>query len=181
MIHICKQIFILPNVRQLTYPLLCLNQRQMLQKHANNMINSQQWVRLLANSTPNSNNTHAKPSELKGKFITDDPALSHKQQLKKLITFYGPVAVVLHIGLSLSFLSLTYLAVRFGFDAPALLQKYNLMSEKYMMIIANGGTFGLAYAIYKALMPLRVLVTIFLVPPIASKLLKYGIIKQRQL
>ena len=103
-----------------------------------------------------------------------------RQRLKNLFVTYGPVAVVLHIGLSLTFLGVTYAVVYFGLDVPALLSKYDYtMNEKYMMIISNGGQFGLAYALYKAMMPLRALVTLALTPKVAQTLITYGIIKKR--
>src|SRR5699024_8507364 len=105
-----------------------------------------------------------KPKVLNAKFTTNDPRMPPKQRLKNLVAVYGPTAVVLHIGLSLTFLGVTYLVVRYGFDVPAFLERNNLLSEKYMMIVANGGTFALAYAIYKAQMPIRILVTLGLVP-----------------
>lgn len=120
-----------------------------------------------------------KQNELNAKFVTNDPRMPAKQRLKNLIVLYGPTAVVLHIGLSLTFLGATYLVVRYGFDVPSFLENQNLMGEKYMMIIANGGTFGLAYALYKGMMPFRVLVTLFLTPRVARILQSYGIIKIR--
>lgn len=117
--------------------------------------------------------------EIKGRFIDDDPKMPPKDRLKNLIKVYGPTAVVLHIALSLTFLGITYLVVLYGIDIPALLVKYDAVSEDYMRIIANGGSFGLAYALYKSMMPLRVLVTIGLTPIVARRLQAFGILKKR--
>lgn len=118
-------------------------------------------------------------NELKGRFIDDDPKMPPKERIKNLVKAYGPVAVVLHIVLSLTFLGVTYLVILYGFDMPALLIKLGAFSEDYMRIIANGGTFGLAYALYKSMMPLRALVTIALTPIVSRRLQVLGLIKKR--
>lgn len=130
-------------------------------------------------SSSSSSSSNPKPKELNAQFVTNDPRIPYKQRLKNLFTIYGPVAVVLHIGLSLTFLGATYLVVRYGFDVPAFLQTYGLVSEKYLLILANGGTFALAYALYKAAMPARVLFTLLVTPAAARKLAHFGIIKRR--
>lgn len=117
--------------------------------------------------------------ELKSKFTEDDPRMPPGTRLKRLIANYGPTAVVLHIGLSLTFLGVTYLSMRYGFDAEKFLAEYNFVTEKYLTILANGGTFGLAYAVYKAMMPFRILVTLALTPRVAHRLQAAGIIKKR--
>ena len=133
-----------------------------------------------SNSTKTDTSTSGgRPKELNAQFVTNDPRSPYKQRLKNLFTIYGPVAVVLHIGLSLSFLGATYLVVRYGFDVPAFLAQYNLISEKYLLILANGGTFALAYALYKAAMPARVLVTLLVTPAACRKLQAFGIIKRK--
>ena len=134
---------------------------------------------LFASNFSSNPNPHAKPKELKAKFNTDDPRMPARQRLKNLVVVYGPTAIVLHIGLSLSFLGLTYLIVRYGFDISAFLEQRNILGEKYMMILSSGGTFAIAYALYKAIMPARVLVTLMLTPVVARRLQAFGIIKRR--
>jgi len=132
-------------------------------------------IRVLTSETESDKKT----KELKTTFINDDPRMPPRQRLKNLIAVYGPTAVVLHIGLSLTFLGITYLIVKFGFDASDLLEKYSKMDNKYMVILANGGTFGVAYALYKLAMPFRVLVTLGLTPGVARLLQRYGLIKRK--
>lgn len=117
--------------------------------------------------------------EMKSKFVEDDPRMPIKQRLKSLVVNYGPTAVVLHIALSLTFLGITYLVVINGFDATAFLESYNFVTDSYLTILANGGEFGLAYAIYKAMMPFRALITLSLTPKVAQRLQAAGIIKKR--
>ncbi|UXI18935.1 hypothetical protein NH340_JMT04878 [Sarcoptes scabiei] len=121
-----------------------------------------------------------KTKEIEGKFADEGLGnLSVRQKLKKLVVLYGPIATVLHIILSLMFLGLTYLIVRFGFDSIGFLNHDYFMNDSYLRILASGGQFGLAYAIYKSLMPFRVIVTLFLTPRVATKLQSMGLIKKR--
>lgn len=157
----------------LGHPALCTSLNLKMNKHhfSTNSTDS--------NSTKTNDTSSQRPKELNAQFVTNDPRIPYKQRLKNLFTIYGPVAVVLHIGLSLSFLGATYLIVRYGFDVPAFLTQYNLINEKYLLILANGGTFALAYALYKAAMPARVLVTLLVTPAACRKLQHFGIIKRK--
>lgn len=127
----------------------------------------------------NENKVKIEKEPLKAQFVDEDPRMPPRQRLKNLVVVYGPTAMVLHITLSLCFLGITYTVVRWGVDVPSLMERFELTNETYMKIIANGGTFGLAYALYKGMMPLRVLVTLFLTPKVARKLQAIGLIKKR--
>ena len=117
--------------------------------------------------------------EMKAHFMEDGIRMTTRERLKQMAILYGPLATVLHIGLSLTFLGITYIVIKYGFDAFGFMNDHNLFGETYMKILATGGTFGVAYAIYKAMMPLRVLVTIFVTPKVANKLQTMGLIKKR--
>ncbi|OTF82959.1 hypothetical protein BLA29_003197 [Euroglyphus maynei] len=117
--------------------------------------------------------------EIKSQFKEDGIRMTTRERLKQMAIVYGPLATVLHIGLSLTFLGITYVTIKFGVDAFGLMEKLNLFTESYMRIISTGSTFGVSYAIYKAMMPLRVMVTIFVTPKVANKLQSMGLIKKR--
>lgn len=115
---------------------------------------------------------------MNAKFIEDDIRMPIRKRLKNMIILYGPLATVLHISLSLTFLGVTYLLVNFGLDATGILSEYAPLKESTGLIIAHGGKFGLAYALYKMMMPLRIMVTLFLTPKVANKLHSIGLIKK---
>lgn len=117
--------------------------------------------------------------EIKSQFMEDGIRMTTRERLKQMAIVYGPLATVLHIGLSLTFLGITYVAIKFGIDAFGFIEKYDLFGETYMRILSTGGTFGVAYAVYKAMMPIRVMVTIFVTPKVATKLQSMGLIKKR--
>ena len=98
------------------------------------------------------------------------PSLDERQtkggKLKQLVQHYGKLALVTHFGLSLVSFGSIYLLLRAGIDLTHFLSVLNLDAST-TDVSAEAGTFVLAYAIYKVIMPLRLGVTAAAVPVVA--------------
>ena len=114
---------------------------------------------------------------IKVSFVEDEPRLTHVERLKRIIQNYGATAVVLHIALSLTSLGFFYCLIYFGFDITSYvnLEKFGETAAKVM---AGSGTFAVAYALHKMIMPIRVTATVFLTPVVVRQLRAIGIIKR---
>eukprot|EP00741_Cyanophora_paradoxa_P012047 tig00020592_g11642.t1 len=88
---------------------------------------------------------------------------TNAERLKKLFQLYGPLAVATHISIGLVNLGAMYALVSVGVDVPALLQKLGLSGNW-----STGSTFVVAYAAHKATGPLRIALTLAIVPPLGK-------------
>ena len=120
---------------------------------------------------------------------TIEPKPSWTSKLKTLSKQYGRAALVVYISISLIDLSLLYTSLRLGIDADKHLAKLPFFKEKQINqaieedtgstvqevkresmgggIKGAVGTFAIAYAIHKLLLPLRVGATVALTPSLA--------------
>lgn len=106
--------------------------------------------------------------------------LTSAQKLKKAVTEYGATVIVFHIGISLISLGTSYLLVSTGLDVEQLLIDLNLEDwfKGNTMLVSNAGTFAVAYAIHKLLLPVRITITLGSVPFIVKYLRQKGILKK---
>jgi hypothetical protein len=92
--------------------------------------------------------------------------MTQKEKLKELITRYGKLTIGTHIFLSFSFYIGTYLLLSKGVDMNHYLKKINLdISNKTTKTTSN---MLAAYIIYKVTMPIRIPVTMVVVPFLAK-------------
>jgi len=91
------------------------------------------------------------------------------EKIKQFIAQYGKLGLYTHIGLSIGFFGLTYYLISRGIDVNHYLKKLNVdLSNK---ISPTTSHIALTYIIYKATMPMRIPVTIAVVP-IVAKIMK---------
>ncbi|OIW01147.1 hypothetical protein TanjilG_17704 [Lupinus angustifolius] len=119
-------------------------------------------------------------------------------RFRELIKKYGKVAIGVHVTISAASISGLYVAIRNNVDVEAILQKFHMAaaSEKdtaaadpaaapepapknrtAQLAATAGGAFTLALLCNKALIPVRVPITLALTPPIARFLARRKIIK----
>lgn len=93
--------------------------------------------------------------------------MSGKEKIKTLISKYGKIALYTHISLSLMFFGGVYFLVSRGFDWKKAVNKLGIdtSSPKWSSGASN---LAVAYVIYKTTMPVRIGVTLSLVPLIAK-------------
>ena len=75
-------------------------------------------------------------------------------RLKRLFEEYGTIAIVLYIVLCVLFFGSAYAAIQLGWRPES--------------IVGQAGTFGAAYVVYKATMPVRIAAAV-LITPLAAK------------
>lgn len=88
-----------------------------------------------------------------------------KARLKQLMDDYGGVALAVYWIIFLSCLAGFYLALERGVDVGALIERMGL---DWGEAAETTGTIAVAYAATKVLQPLRILLTLALVPPIGT-------------
>ena len=88
-----------------------------------------------------------------------------KDRLKKLIDDYGYVALAVYWAIFLSTLGVFYIALERGVDVGALIER---MGMEWGEAAEKTGTVAVAYAATKILQPLRILLTLALVPPVGT-------------
>ena len=118
-----------------------------------------------------------KSDPIKVSFVEDEPRLTHMERLKRVIQNYGTTAIVLHIALSLTSLGFFYCLIYFGFDVASYVD-LNRFGETAAKVMAGSGTFAVAYALHKMIMPVRVGATVILTPVVVRQLRSIGIIKR---
>jgi len=169
------------NCCRITY---CCNQNTVLSKRTIDRTNktSNELSKLIIIRHYNykeSDNVDKKPA-LKLKFVDDNPKLTHKTRLKRLIAEYGPTAVIIHIVLSLISLGAWYAILSMGIDAHNFMDFDSLkVGETTTKVIAGSGTFVIAYAIHKATMPARIAATLLITPRTVKFLRTKGILKPK--
>lgn len=77
-------------------------------------------------------------------------------KLKAFFARYGRTGLVVYFAVSTLSLSSIYSAVYFGVDVHSLLKRVGWEDNKWLN---SAGTFAVAYAIHKALLPVRLVVT----------------------
>ncbi|KAJ8259386.1 hypothetical protein COCON_G00183980 [Conger conger] len=108
----------------------------------------------------------------------EGPKLNKTQQLKKLFKEYGAVAIVAHIGISLTSLGICYLVISSGIDMASILSKLGFSEAIVRSKMAAGtSTFVLAYAVHKLLLPVRGTLTLASVPLIVRYCRRTGLFK----
>jgi hypothetical protein len=117
---------------------------------------------------------------LKLSLVDDEPRLTHTERLKRLIQNYGSTAVMLHIVLSLTSLGSFYTVLYFGVDVTAYIPMHRF-GETAAKVMAGSGTFAVAYALHKMIMPIRIAATIALTPVLVKQLIRAGLLKHRPL
>lgn len=116
---------------------------------------------------------------IKGHILEDlEPNAATK--IKLLLRDYGPTVMVIHICISLTSLGICYSLVNAGLpieswlSAPALAE---WLPKAGSGVAATGGTFVIAYAAHKVLMPFRLMITATAAPLLVRYLRKKGILK----
>ncbi|KAM9061224.1 uncharacterized protein ACOB8E_009780 [Sarcophilus harrisii] len=108
----------------------------------------------------------------------DESKQSKHQQLRKVFKEYGPVAVCLHIGISLISLGIFYLVVSSGVDITSFLYKLGFAESLYnSKVVAGTSTFVMAYAVHKLFAPVRISITLFSLPLVVRYFRKMGFFK----
>jgi hypothetical protein len=88
-----------------------------------------------------------------------------KDRLKKLFDDYGYVALSVYWIIFLSTLAIFYVSLERGVDVGALIER---MGMDWGETAEKTGTVAVAYAATKILQPLRILLTLALVPPVGT-------------
>ncbi|KAL2650293.1 hypothetical protein R1flu_018421 [Riccia fluitans] len=105
-------------------------------------------------------------------------------RLKELINKYGKVAIAVHLTVSALSYTSCYVAIKNNVDVKELLQRVGLVSSEVRepddskdgpvipkiagsKVLEEGGAFAVAFLCNKALIPVRVPLTVVLTPPIA--------------
>lgn len=88
-----------------------------------------------------------------------------KARLKQLIDDYGYVALAVYWIIFLTTLAIFYISLERGVDVGALIER---MGMDWGAAAEKTGTVAVAYAATKILQPLRILLTLALVPPIGT-------------
>ncbi|XP_014672245.1 PREDICTED: uncharacterized protein LOC106812782 [Priapulus caudatus] len=80
----------------------------------------------------------------------DGKQLTGQQKLQQAVKDYGATVLVFHVTQCLAWLGLTYLAISSGLDVVGIMAKLALAeSVLQSKLVTGGGTFVIAYAIYK--------------------------------
>lgn len=92
-----------------------------------------------------------------------------RTRLKLLARDYGSAVFVVHIGLSLTSLGTIYTLMKVGLPVESIVdpEAFSILGfgiDKHVDKIAAGGTFVMAYAVHKMIMPFRIMATCALVP-----------------
>jgi len=95
-----------------------------------------------------------------------DGPKSFTERMKAFFQQYGKLGLFVYFSLSTFSLTSIYLTIRSGVDVQSLIQKIGLPQSK---IIDSAGTFAVAYAIHKMLLPLRFFLTIGMTSFIAKR------------
>jgi len=105
--------------------------------------------------------------------------LTKKDRLKKAVKDYGSVVIIYHLTLSWGSLAFLYFLISNGIDVMNLLNGFPFIAEKLQnnSLAAGASTFFVAYAIYKAIAPVRYSITIASCPFLVRFLQRKGIIK----
>lgn len=118
-------------------------------------------------------------------------------RFRELMKKYGKVAIGVHLSVSAASITGLYVAIRNNVDVEAILEKFHLgaassdenpnsdtdssslplKNRTAQMAASAGGAFTLALLCNKALIPVRVPITIALTPPIARFLARRNIVK----
>ncbi|XP_058764452.1 uncharacterized protein C106.07c-like [Vicia villosa] len=118
-------------------------------------------------------------------------------RFRELLKKYGKVAIGVHCSVSAASVTGLYVAIRNNVDVEAILEKFHLgaaspeenpnpdtdssavsvKSRTAQMAASAGGAFTLALLCNKALIPVRVPITVALTPPIARFLARRNILK----
>ncbi|KOC59604.1 Protein FAM210B [Habropoda laboriosa] len=112
------------------------------------------------------------------KEVISNEYISKKERFKKLVKDYGITATIFHIGISLISLGACYTAVASGIDLEPIVKMF--VSSKYedaQSFLSNSSTFLIAYGIHKVMMPIRLTITVTVLPLLVRKLRKVGVIK----
>jgi len=88
--------------------------------------------------------------------------MSAIETLKSYLNEYGKLALYTHITLSLGFFGSTYLLISRGFDLNYHLKKVNI--DLASKLPGKSNHVAVSFIIYKAIMPLRIGVTIAAIP-----------------
>jgi len=107
-------------------------------------------------------------------------SLTNKDRFKKAMKDYGSVVIVFHLTLSWGSLAFLYLLISNGVDVMNLLNKLPYLGEQLNnnSLAAGASTFVIAYAIYKAVAPIRMSITIASCPFLVRFLRGKGLLKR---
>lgn len=167
-----------------------VNYNQVYRKYPS-AINTDAWLKITSCCFSSSNDKVAKkenenltkkdsedPKVVKGVFKED---FMQKERFRAFLRDYGTTAVAFHISFSLICLGTLYLLVKSSFPMENLI--YLLNAEKYFESAASKGSaqFVIAFAVNRALLPFRALVTVTCVPFIVRFLRRKNIISEPKL
>jgi len=124
----------------------------------------------------------AKSKDNNAEQVTQEEQLSltNKDRFKKAMKDYGSVVIVFHLSLSWGSLAFLYLLISNGVDVMNLLNKLPYLGEQLNnnSLAAGASTFVIAYAIYKAVAPIRMSITIASCPFLVRFLRGKGLLKR---
>ncbi|KAJ8951870.1 hypothetical protein NQ318_019846 [Aromia moschata] len=123
--------------------------------------------------------------------ISEGPALTTREKLRKAVKEYGATVIVFHVGISLASLGTCYLLVS-SRNLSITSKKLSPGSGRDESVRSLGhdrvadekpssderGTFAVAYAVHKVFAPVRITVTLASVPLIVRYLRKIGFLKK---
>lgn len=99
----------------------------------------------------------------------EDPpsATTLKDRVRNFFRQYGKLGVAVYASISAFTFGSIYLVLKSGIDIPGLLVRIGIPEKDWMQ---NAGTAAVAYAIYKLLLPIRLVFVIGLTRTIAKRL-----------
>ncbi|CAK9823007.1 Protein FAM210B, mitochondrial [Anthophora retusa] len=105
--------------------------------------------------------------------------LAKKERFKIIVRDFGITTIIFHVGISLISLGACYTAVASGIDVESLLTQsaITIESKEAKNILSNSSTFVIAYTIHKLMAPLRLSITLAVVPFLVRYLRKVGILR----
>lgn len=168
--HLLKRTPIIYRAAQFNPKLGCLQQTKP------NQLISYDQIRFLQTKPPNSDDNKDKKQDDQYrdpiKYTIKFKELDVKKVIKEFYSFYGPLFIVCHIGVSLAslgfFCSLVWLTVDPIKYIPE--QLLSLIGKTMASMTEGGSKFIIAYAIHKIILPLRLGGTILLTRYLAPKL-----------
>ncbi|XP_011501056.1 PREDICTED: protein FAM210A-like, partial [Ceratosolen solmsi marchali] len=100
------------------------------------------------------------------------------QKMKQLTKNYWNVLLPVHIATSLCWVSMFYIAIKYGIDIIGILKSLHL-NDKYLDALRNSnvGDWALTYALYKIFTPIRYTVTIGMTTACVRYLKNIGYLK----
>ena len=88
-----------------------------------------------------------------------------KEKWKKILERYGTIAIVIYLVTFVVTFVAIFSLIQFGFEDSIV----SFFEEKFGKTFGSAGTIFVAYALTKATQPIRIGITILLLPLVASK------------